>query len=80
MPENMMVIRFLDHVLFKGVDHREQRPIVRETVGWLVRQSEDAVWLLWDRDASKSSQKGSEPQECGLVILRRDIVEMRPIV
>ena len=40
MPEGMIVIRYLDHVLFRGVDHREQRPIVRETVGWLVRQSE----------------------------------------
>jgi hypothetical protein len=80
MSESMMFIRYMDHVLFEGADHREQRPMVRETVGWLVKQSEDAVWLLWDRDASKSPQKGSEPQECGLVILRRNIVEMRPIV
>ena len=58
MPEGMIVIRYLDHVLFRGVDHREQRPIVRETVGWLVRQSEDAVWLLWDSDASKVKTLG----------------------
>ena len=80
MPESMMVIRYLDHVLFMGVDHGKQKPVVRETVGWLVKQDENAVWLLWDRDTSSSPQMSSESRECGLVILRRDIVDMKPIV
>ena len=53
-----MVIRYLDHVLFRGVEHREQRPIVRDTVGWLVRQSEDAVWLLWRQGRKQVLPKG----------------------
>ena len=80
MPEDLMVVRYRDHVLFRGKDHRTLSPVVRETVGWIAKQTEDAVWLLWDRDIGTSPQENSEPQECGLVILRRDIVEMRPIV
>ena len=79
MSDSPVLIRYLDHVLFRGVDHRKQNPIERETVGWIAKQNEAAVWLLWDRATRNSPQERSEPQECGLVILRRNIVEMRPI-
>jgi hypothetical protein len=79
MPDGLVLIRYLDHLLFRGVDHRKQNPIERETVGWIAKQNEAAVWLLWDRATSHAPQERSEPQECGLVILRKDILEVRSI-
>jgi len=35
-------VRYLDHVLFKNMDSDLCRPVVREVVGWLVKESAEA--------------------------------------
>jgi len=53
------------------------RPCLRETVGWLVRESPEAVLILWDRCAEPHPQMREEPNASGLVLLRSDIVSIR---
>jgi len=39
---SLFYVRYLDHVLFKNMDSDLCRPVVREVVGWLVKESAEA--------------------------------------
>ena len=47
--DNLVRVEYIDHVLYKNTDHEKVRPIVRETVGWLVDQTDDYIVVLNDR-------------------------------
>jgi len=72
-------VRYLDHVLFKNTDSDSCRPVVREVVGWLAKESDEAIWIVSDRSAEKISNKIAQPCESGLVILKSDMREMKKI-
>ncbi|MEM2588023.1 MAG: hypothetical protein QXV23_06975 [Candidatus Bathyarchaeia archaeon] len=73
--KRLVYIRYRDHVLFRNSNHSLLSPIVRETVGWIVRESDDALWILWDKSADKSEFSF----ESGLIILRSDVLEKRNV-
>lgn len=72
-------IRYRDHVLFRNVDPDLYHPSIRECVGWIVKENDDAVWILWDRSVKKLPHERTRPSESGLVILKSDILEMRKL-
>mgnify|MGYP005844832473 CR=1 FL=1 len=73
----LVYVRYLDHVLFRNSDASLFKPALRETVGWLHRETADAVWLLWERSVKLLPHERSPAEESGLVLLKSDIVEMR---
>lgn len=73
----LVYVRYLDHVLFRNSDAGLFRPALRETVGWLHRETTDAVWLLWERSVEPLPHERSPAEESGLVLLKSSIVEMR---
>lgn len=72
-------VRYLDHLLFRNLDPEGLRPVLRETVGWLVRDDPEAILIIWDRATEKAPQWRLEDPASGLVILRGDVVEMERI-
>ena len=54
-------------------------PQVRETVGWLVYESEYYLTLTWDRDSEPPTLKGGDPKASGLVLLKSDIRRKRSL-
>ncbi|MEM3378703.1 MAG: hypothetical protein QXV09_05710 [Candidatus Bathyarchaeia archaeon] len=74
---DFVYVRYLDHVLFRNADAGLFKPALRETVGWLHRETADAIWLLWERSVKPLPHEMSPSKESGLVLLRSDIVEMR---
>lgn len=75
MAERVLVyVRYRDHVLFKNCSARSVKPVSREAVGWLVRQNEEALWLVSDKPTG-SCRKDS--LETGLVLLRKDVLELK---
>jgi hypothetical protein len=78
MTETVVYIRYLDHLLFKNSNHSLLSPVLRETVGFLARQTNEAVYVLWDRNVDSSPNEKSCP-ESGLIILRADIREIKKI-
>lgn len=42
----LVYVRFLDHVIFRGARLRV-KPVVRETIGWLLEKSDSSITLLW---------------------------------
>jgi hypothetical protein len=70
----LVLVRYRDHILFRNLDPSEMRPQLRETVGWLAKETPEAVLILWDRGLPHGRV---EDRASGLVILRGEIVELR---
>ena len=77
---NLIYIRYRDHVLFKDGDASEYQPWIRETVGWLDYQDEEFVRIVWERFPEPSSPEKARLRSTGLAIDRRNILEMRCLV
>ena len=73
----IVYIRYLDHVLFRNVNSSLYKPAERETVGWLVKGNDKAVWILWDRSLNRLPQERTKPEESGLVLLKSGILELK---
>ncbi len=73
----LVKIRYLDHVEFRNLDSREVKPVVRETVGWLVHEDSNYVVVIWDRPALRDRSMRS--RESGLALLKSDIIEMKVV-
>ena len=74
----LVYVRFKDHVIFK--DHSNAirvKPIVRETIGWLVSYNDNWITLLWLREPSSSSRQLR--RESGICILKSDIIELKEV-
>ena len=72
----LVCVVYVDHVLYRNCKTRNVTPIVRETVGWLVRQNEEALWLVSDMPAVPS---GENSLESGLVLLRKNVLELKEV-
>ncbi|MCW4047895.1 MAG: hypothetical protein NWE99_10135 [Candidatus Bathyarchaeota archaeon] len=75
--DDFVYVLYLDHVLFRNADAGLFKPVLRETVGWLHRETADAIWVLWERSVKPLPHERSPATDSGLVLLRSDIVEMR---
>ena len=72
-------VRYLDHVLFKNVDSGLCKPVMREVVGWLVKDNDEAMWIVCERSVEKVSTQKVQACESGMVILKSDLLEVKKI-
>jgi len=79
LEPNLVYVRYWDHILFRNSDPNLYKPVLRECVGWILKENEEAVWLLWDRSVKSLPQERSNPNESGLVILKSEILEMKKL-
>ena len=71
-------VRYLDHVLFRDVDPRAVKPVLREAVGWIYSQNDGAILIISDRGLELGDFEKSDLAS-GLTILRSDIKEIEEI-
>ena len=74
--ENLIYVRYLDHVHYNRSSALLMGPQTREAVGWLVYDCDLYIILSWDRDAGLPTLKGGDPKASGLVLLKSDIVRL----
>jgi len=74
---SIVYIRYLDHVLFRNSDPNLFQTAVRESVGWLMKENEHAVWILWDRSVCRLPHERVRPAESGMIILKAEILELK---
>ena len=79
MANPLVYLLYRDHILFRNSKHRLYQPVLRETVGWLVKENGKAVWILWDRSVTKLPQQKDPQPESGLVLLKNCILEMKKL-
>jgi hypothetical protein len=77
--QQLIYVRYLDHVLFNRSSAIVMQPQTREAVGWLVYDCEFYIILSWDRDADPPTLQGGDPKASGLVLLKSDIVEFQQL-
>jgi len=75
----LVYIRYRDHILFRNADPGLYQPAIRECVGWVLKENDDAVWILWDRSVEPLPHERTRPEESGLVILKSEILEMKKL-
>lgn len=75
----IVYIRYRDHVLFRNADSSFCKPSIRETVGWIAKENDEAVLVLWDRSCVKLPHETAQRLESGLVVLKSDILEMKKV-
>jgi len=67
---------YFDHLLFKNTNHLVMAPVLRETVGFLAKENDQAIWVLWDT-SMKPQLSEKTTLESGLVILKSTIVSLK---
>ena len=72
-------VRYLDHVLFKNVDSGLCKPVMREVAGWLVKENDEAMWIVCERSVEKVYAQKVQACESGIVILKSDLLEIKKI-
>ena len=77
--QQLIFVRYRDHVLFNRCSALTMQPQIREAVGWLVYDCELYVILTWDRDAQPPTLHGGDPKASGLVLLKSDILELKKL-
>ena len=71
-------IKYRDHVLFRNSNPHNFKPSVREAIGWVVKETEEAIWICFDRPWKSQPFEKLDPAS-GLIILRSDILEIKKI-
>lgn len=72
--ENLIYVRYRDHVLYNRSSALAMKPQIREAVGWLIYNCEQYIILSWDRDADPPTLHGNDAKASGLVLLKSDIL------
>jgi hypothetical protein len=75
---DVIYVRYLDHVMYNRCIALALKPQIREAVGWLVYEGADYINFAWDRDAEPPTLQGKR-KASGLVLLKTDILEMKKI-
>ena len=72
----IVFVFYWDHIEFRNSNSITMNPLQRVAVGWLIHESSDAIWILYDRPAKKLIDV--KTKESGFIILKSDIIAVVP--
>jgi len=76
---SLLYIRYRDHVFFKDVRAEGCKPFVRETIGWLDYEDNECIRVVWERFSQPHINIEATIRSTGLVILKKAILEVKPV-
>lgn len=71
-------VKYMDHVLFRNSDPYLLKPSMREAIGWVIKETDEALWICFDKAYESQSFEKLDPSS-GLIILKSDILEVKEI-
>ena len=77
--QQLIFVRYRDHVLYNRCSALMMQPQIREAVGWLIYDCDLFITLAWDKDAQPPTLHGGDPKASGLVLLKSDILELQKL-
>ncbi|MGD6810240.1 MAG: hypothetical protein ACQCN3_11130 [Candidatus Bathyarchaeia archaeon] len=77
--QELVIVRYVDHVLYNRVSALAMQPQIREAVGWLVYECDRYLTICWDRDAAPPTLHGGDSKASGLVLLKSDIITLEKL-
>jgi len=72
--ESAVYVRYEDHVLFKNMKDPPAEAIVRETIGWLTRETGEV--LLIEHDRPLQNQRASSGHCNGVIVMKDSVLEI----
>ena len=75
---SLIHVKYVDHVLFRNADPNLFNPTVREAIGWIVKENDEALWICFDRPIDRLPCEKPDSAS-GLVIIKSDILERKEI-
>lgn len=76
--ETIICVIYYDHVLFRNTGSDELRPLLRITIGWLIKDTPDYIVVRWDQSLPGERFETVET-ESGLIILKKTILALMPV-
>ena len=73
----LLYVRYKDHVIYKNILQPAPEAIERETVGWLTHQNQDIILIEHDRTIQRNDISSGKSN--GIIILKNCILEIRPL-
>ncbi len=77
--QELVLVRYLDHVLYHRCLALAMKPQVREAIGWLMYECDQYITLAWDYDAEPPTLQGGDVKASGLVLLKTDILMLKKL-
>jgi hypothetical protein len=77
--QQLIFVRYRDHVLFNRSSALMIQPQIREAVGWLIYDCDLYIIVAWDKDAQPPTLHDGDPKASGLVLLKSDILELQQL-
>lgn len=75
--KRLVHIRYKDHIEFRNTNHKLYFDVnVREAVGWVVQETDQYLFMLYDRSVELVP---NEISESGLILIKSDIIELKEI-
>ena len=76
---SIIYVKYRDHVLFYKSNPRVHNPSIQEAVGWLEREEEEWLQIVWNRSYIPNPLESKHQLGSGLIILKSDVLELREI-
>jgi len=73
-------VLYMDHIIYRNSNpilYRE--PDKRETLGWIIRENEKAIWILCDKPLKPLSYRRISLEYSGFVILKSSILAIEKL-
>ncbi|MCL2477816.1 hypothetical protein [Candidatus Bathycorpusculum sp.] len=75
----LVYVQYVDHVVFHRAVAEDMGPQIRETVGWLISETEVCVTICYDRDTAPPTLRGGDAKASGLVLLKSAILVLKKL-
>ena len=78
---NLVHIIYLDPILFRNSDPKFYgKPNKRETVGWIVKENNKEIQVIWDQSLKRLPNEETSLKESDLTIPRSAILRMKSLI
>jgi hypothetical protein len=77
--QQLVYVRYSDHILYNRASALAMQPQTREAIGWLIYECDNYITICWDRDAGPPTLHGGDPKASGLVLLKSVILELQKL-
>ena len=79
VKKRAVCIRYMDHILFRNADPHLFKPVIREAIGWIIKEDDHALYICFDKTVERLPHE-KPSLASGIVILKSDILEIIELV
>lgn len=71
-----VLIRYYDHVEFRNKDYSQLKPMLREVMGWVVKETEEYLYVVTEKPVTEDLEEVAGQKSSGFIILKSTIEEI----